>query len=307
MAHRDWELLIKLYKLKSITKTAEELFMTQPALTKRLKQIEEEFGIRIALRSPQGLVFTPKGECLVEYAQRMLEEYQELTDSLAEHGERIFGTLHIGTCSSLARFLLPDLLGQYRRAYPEVEFEVTSEFSFKVSQLVNTQKVRIGFIRGEHASGCKKHWIRRQQGYVVSTERIRLEDLPHLPRVDFYSDQTATNMIESWWHENFQAPPRIAMKVSSGSTCREMVRNGLGYAIFLSDDFIRDMPEFYRIPMTQADGGPVFRNDWMIYREESLQLELVRSFVEFAEKYFKKNDWKETRDETKDCDDPCHI
>ena len=97
------------------------------------------------------------------------------------------------------------------------------------------------------------------------------------------------------------------MKVSSGSTCREMVRNGLGYAIFLSDDFIRDMPEFYRIPMTQADGGPVFRNDWMIYREESLQLELVRSFVEFAEKYYKKNDWKETRDETKDCDDPCHI
>ena len=62
MGHRDWEMLVRLYKWKSITKTAEELFMTQPALTKRLKQIEEEFGISIALRSSQGLIFTPKGE-----------------------------------------------------------------------------------------------------------------------------------------------------------------------------------------------------------------------------------------------------
>ena len=58
MGHRDWEMLVKLYKWKSITKTAEELFMTQPALTKRLKQIEEEFGVSIALRSMGSLTAT---------------------------------------------------------------------------------------------------------------------------------------------------------------------------------------------------------------------------------------------------------
>jgi len=306
MGHRDWEMLVRLYKWKSITKTAEELFMTQPALTKRLKQIEEEFGISIALRSSQGLIFTPKGEIMVQYARRMLEEYRQLADNLTEHKEDIFGTLHIATCSSLARFLLPDLLGRFKKKYPEVEFEVASDFSFKVTQLVDTQKAQVGFIRGEHASGCSRSLIRRQQGYVVSSRYIHLEELPSLPRVDFYSDQTAMTMIESWWYENFQEPPRIAMKVQSGSTCREMVRNGLGYAIFLSDDFIRDMPWLYRIPM-ETKSGPVFRNDWMIYRPESLQLELVQSFVVFAEQYFKEKYPEVMEDEADDCGDSRHL
>ena len=70
----DWMLLCSLYQYKSITKASEVLYMTQPAITKRLKQLESEFGIQIAQRNAKGLVFTSKGEYLAKYAQRMLYE-----------------------------------------------------------------------------------------------------------------------------------------------------------------------------------------------------------------------------------------
>lgn len=307
MRHSDWKLLYTLYRFKSITKAADSLYMTQPALTKRLKQIEDEFGVNIAQRSAKGLVFTAKGEYLAEYATRMLQEYRELEEAMKDHGENIFGTLHIGASGSMARFLLPNLLGQYKRDYPEVEFEVTSEFSYKISQRVNTRKDQIGFIRGEHANGCSKRLIRSQQACAVCWRPFTLEELPSLPRIDFYSDQQASARIDSWWFEHYSIPPKIAMTVQSGSTCCEMVRNGLGYAIFLSEDFINGKQGIYRIPLYDKKQTPVIRSDWMIYREESLQLDVVRSFVEFAKQYFKENfkTGEIKNDEENRSNDPC--
>ena len=285
----DWELLEYLYKTKSITKTAAALYMTQPAVTKRLQYIEEEFGVVIAQRGTGGLTFTSKDAYLSEYASRMLREYREMKALMQEQTEKIYGTLHIAASGSMARFLLPGLLGQFKKKYPEVEFEVSSDFSYKVSQMVTTRKTQVGFIRGEHLISCEKLLIRSQPACVACARPFLLEDLPEMPRIDFYSDQSASTIIDTWWYENFSQPPKIAMTVQSGSTCCEMVKNGLGYAIFLSQDFLQGAPELYRIPLYDRKNAPVTRNDWMIYRRESLELDISRSFLEFSCRYFREN------------------
>ncbi|WP_238933669.1 helix-turn-helix domain-containing protein [Brevibacillus choshinensis] len=68
MDDRDWQVLHILYNQKNITKTAQLLFITQPALTKRLMQIEEEFGVKIVNRGIKGVHFTPEGELLAKRA-----------------------------------------------------------------------------------------------------------------------------------------------------------------------------------------------------------------------------------------------
>lgn len=282
----DWVLLTTLHQYKSITKTAEALFLTQPALTKRLQQLEEEFGVQIAQRTAGGLDFTVCGEYIVQYAANMLEEYDELKSTLHQAPGKVLGTLHIASCNSLARFVLPGLLGQFKEKYPHVEFEVSGAFSYQVSQMVNTHKAQIGFIRGEHPNSCCKKLIGRQQACVVFSRPFTLDELPSLPRIDFYSDQMATARIDSWWYDRFSIPPNIAMTVSSGSTCYEMVRHGLGYAIFLSTDFIRDRSGLTVIPLFDKQAQPIIRNDWMIYRKRSLELELVHSFISFSNHFF---------------------
>lgn len=287
--HSDWLLLCRLYECNSITKASAALYMTQPALTKRLQQIEEEFGMVIAHRNAKGLVFTPKGEYLVKYAQRMLQEYAELEQLMSGKTDAIFGTLHIASCRSLAHFLLPSLLSEYKQRYPAIEFDVSTDFSYKVIQAVRARRVQIGFVRGEYVDGVEKVRIRTQQAYAVSAQPISLDDLPNLPRIDFSSDPKTTAKIDAWWYERYKVPPRIGMVVSSGTTCYEMVRHGLGYAIFLNRDFFDKDPNIHAIPLYDRQNKPLIRNDLMIYKKETLQNELTCSFVNFAEEYYRKN------------------
>ena len=81
--------------------------------------------------------------------------------------------------------------------------------------------------------------------------------------------------------------PKTAVTVTSGSTCAEMVENGLGYGIFLTRDFIRGRKGLFMKDMLRADGSPVTRSDWMIFREEFTQMSLVRAFINYAETYVK--------------------
>ena len=282
----DWELLKTLYNNRSITKTARELYMTQPAVTKRLHQLEDYFHVHIAHRTASGLEFTEQGVRLAQFSEQMVRQYGEFQMQLHQETAEPSGKLHLAASNSLTRFVLPGLLGAYHKVHPKVEFEVTSAFSYQVSQLVNTRKTQIGFLRGEHPHSCCRVRLRQQQACVVSSSPFQLEDLPDMPRIDFRADPFTSATIDGWWYRHFSEAPNTAMTVGTGSTCFEMVRHGLGYGIFLSEDFIWDRTGLTILPLLDEDGLPLTRTDWMIYREQSMELDAVRSFVEFSKTYF---------------------
>ena len=73
MRKGDWEILDALYRSKNMTNAAKALFMSQPALTKRLQLIEDGFQCQIAVRTNRGISFTPQGEYLCKFAQQYME------------------------------------------------------------------------------------------------------------------------------------------------------------------------------------------------------------------------------------------
>lgn len=282
----DWDLICTLYECRSITKTSELLYITQPALTRRIHQLEEELGITIVLRNAKGVEFTPQGELVVQYAKEMKEKFTELTSMLAMSQKQVAGTLRIAASYSLTEYLLPTLLREYKEKYPLINFDVSSNLSRHVARLVLERKAQVGFIRGEHDWPYEKYFIGMDQAQIVCTRPFSLEELPGLPRIDFYADQTANSIIDHWWFENFNRPPYVAMTVKNGNTCYEMVKNGLGYGIFLSSDFIADKADLYKIPMVYKSGEPVLRKHYMIYRPDMQQIGTIRSFLEFAMECF---------------------
>ena len=92
MKDSDWRILYELHKTSNLTKTANLLFMTQPTLTKRLKQMETEWGCSIVDRTPKGLTFTAEGNFLAAQAQKYLELFhstkEELKNSRRQHLQR---------------------------------------------------------------------------------------------------------------------------------------------------------------------------------------------------------------------------
>ena len=95
MDEKDWLILRTLQEKKSITKTASTVFISQPALSKRLQQIEERFGVTLAVRSKTGIELTPEGSYLASSACELLEKIRSMDESIRGMRDELQGTLRI--------------------------------------------------------------------------------------------------------------------------------------------------------------------------------------------------------------------
>lgn len=106
MDTRDWLILQTLSLDRNVTNAAQELHMTQAALTYRIKNLEKEFSCQFFLRTSKGLVLTNQGEIIINYAKEMLKDYREVTNELASIDSDLRGTLHIAVspCQGRVQF-----------------------------------------------------------------------------------------------------------------------------------------------------------------------------------------------------------
>jgi DNA-binding transcriptional LysR family regulator len=281
MEERDWYILLSLYEQKSITKTAEALFISQSTLTIRLQHIEDRFGTQIVVRGKKGVTFTPAGKYLLECAKEMLHKMHVIEGTIRTIENEVAGSLNIGASNFFARYKLPELLRQFKERYPRVEFKVVTNLSGKIVDLIYNHDIDVGFIRGEYSWPDKKYLLFVENMYVVSKQEINIECLPEMPRIDYISNKTVQGSLNEWWKENFSQKPFIGMKVDRVDSCKEMVSKGLGYA-FLPDGILDNTDKLFKIKMIDKDGKPVTRQTWLFYHEDNLKIELVKTFVEFV-------------------------
>lgn len=282
MDDRDWLILQTLYNEKNITKTARALYISQPALTNRLQQIEKEFGVQIVNRGRRGVQFTPQGEYLAKCAHDMLMHIQKIKENVRNMENQVTGTLKIGVTNFFAFHKLPELLKLFKTQYPDIEFKVITGFSGDIANLVSNEEIHIGIVRGDYGWKEKKHLLFDEKICIVSKEKIDIQQLPYLPRIDYHTDQLLKSLVDNWWAENYSHPPYISIDVDKAETCKEMVINGLGYAI-MSSKVIEDIEGLHKIEIKSQNGEPLLRKTWMFYHEEALQLRMVKAFVSFIE------------------------
>ncbi|WP_285768312.1 LysR family transcriptional regulator [Peribacillus sp. SI8-4] len=282
MNERDWHILKTLHEQKNITKTAQSLYISQPSLTKRIQHMEKEFNLKIVERGTRGVHFTPQGEYLAICADEMLIRLRQIKEMAFDMGQEIGGTLRLGVSNYITLHKLPGLLKLFRERFPNVDFHVTTGWSKEVLNLIYKEEVHVGIVRGDYQWSGAKHHLFEETICIASKEKVEIGDLPSLPRIDYKTDALLKTMIDDWWRNNFQGPPLVGMKVDKGDTCKEMVKNGLGYGI-LPSVLLEHDPSLRQMDLRDEQGNPLIRNTWMLYHEKSLELKLVNEFVQFAE------------------------
>lgn len=289
MDERDWLILKFLYEKKNITKTAQSLYISQPSLTKRIQQIEKEFDLAIINRGAKGVQFTPQGEYLVKCADEMLARLREIKETVRNMNHEVSGTLRLGVSNYITRHKLPGLLKLFREQFPKVKYKVVTGWSRDIFNLVYNHDVHIGIVRGDYQWADSKQLLFEENICVTASEEIELKDLPLLPRIQYETDATLKAVIDNWWTGTFSVPPLIEMEVDKADTCKEMVLNGLGYGI-LPSVLVEDQPDLCRIKIKNGKGEPIVRKTWMFYHNQSLEMKVVKEFVEFVGKLDFKND-----------------
>jgi len=291
MDEKDWHILKTLHEERNITKTAQRLYTSQPALTYRIQQLEKEFDATIITRGQKGVEFTVQGEYLVHYANNMIMNLQKAKEYVLNVENTIKGTLRLGISGMFARYELPFIIKNFLYQYPNVDINLKTGWSSEINQMLQKEEVHIGIVRGDYNWQGKKILLREEEICVASVNKIDFNELPTLSRVNYQTDPSLKNLIDNWWQEKYKVPPRISMEVDRIDTCKQMVLNGLGYAILPSICVKKDEPLFMA-PLITNENKPLLRKTWIIYRENTLQLAYVNAFIDFLENYYSSRSQK---------------
>lgn len=130
----------------TISRAAGHLFVTQPALSRRLQQLEQELGAILFERSPRGVALTEEGRYVQREARVLLERYEHLKDGVAALANLEAGTVRIGGGATAVSFLLPEAIASFQRSFPGVLFQVKEAGSRDVERDVAAERLELGIV-----------------------------------------------------------------------------------------------------------------------------------------------------------------
>lgn len=276
---KDAQIIISLNETKNITKTAERLFVTQPALSKRIQNLEHDLGAPILLRHQKGIAFTPLGERVIEYAQTIINGMNELQEYADVSLNQISGTLEAGIAVNYARYCLPSMLQKYVADFPGVSINITTGFSQRLYQMLSSEKLSLAVVRGDYPWYEGKVLLAEEPLCVVYHRKTCWEDLPALPYINRHTDPSLTTSIQRYLAEQELIRSKKSIHIDDMDICLDMAKNGFGWTI-LPSIVLKDADCNIK-PMYLKDGTPITRTTFLLYRNAYKHLPQANLFMQY--------------------------
>ena len=146
MSDRRLQVFHAVARHKSFTRAAEQLCMTQPAVTFQVKQLEQQFNVRLFERNHGRVTLTQAGRLVLDYAERILRLSGEMESRISELTGAMAGVLALGASMTIAEYILPQILGEFKALHPEVQARMMVANSDTIGSRVADHTLDLGFI-----------------------------------------------------------------------------------------------------------------------------------------------------------------
>jgi LysR family cys regulon transcriptional activator len=225
----------------NITAASAKVFASQPALSKQLKQLEDELGFDIFVRRGRTLEkVTPAGAQVIRHALKILREVQNIKGIATEFKGEERGTLSIGTTHTQARYVLPPVIQRFRADYPDVQFNLHEGTSEQIAQLAQLDRLDLAIATGSRELFEKfvllpcYQWRRRiivPRGHPLAISTApSLHDLAEFPIVTYVFSFVGPSSLSTTFAKA-GLTPNVALTASDADVIKTYVRVGLGVGI----------------------------------------------------------------------------
>jgi DNA-binding transcriptional LysR family regulator len=192
-------------KLLNFTKAAATLHVTQPAVTKHIKELEQYYKVTLFDRQPNALTLTEAGNILLRHAATVMEQYDLLEFDMNAFHNKLAGDLHIGASTTIAQYILPPVLASFHQRYPDVRIHLANENSNRILQSLLQKNIDIGLVEGK-ANNSNVHFIPYLHDDIVlvcsdknkkiTKQRISIKEVATLPLVMREGESGTYEIIE---------------------------------------------------------------------------------------------------------------
>jgi LysR family transcriptional regulator, cys regulon transcriptional activator len=225
----------------NITAAAQKLHTSQPGVSKQIKLLEDELGFQIFTREGRALTrITPAGQQVIDRAVRILQEAQSIKNLSKELAKEDRGSLAIGTTHTQARYVLPAVISEFRKRFPQVKLHLQQGTSEQIAEMVAQDRIEFAIATGSESRFADLTLLpcyRWHRAVVVpkthplaSQGRLTLRALAAHPIITYSFSFSGPSSL----HEAFaraEVVPDIAITARDSDVIKTYVRLGLGVGI----------------------------------------------------------------------------
>ncbi len=177
----------------SFTKAAEQLFISQPAISKSIRNLEEAYGITLFLRKRNSIELTNDGKSFLVYANKILEIHAEMENQFLHKYEKFPEVIPFGVSTTLANYIIPKVIAKFRTQFPKTNFKITSGNSEEIEGLILNQELDFGITEGKNTNP-KLHFNKFVKDEIVlvtnaknpayKKNAMEIRELPEIPIIE---------------------------------------------------------------------------------------------------------------------------
>lgn len=222
----------------SFSAAAEQLGVSQPAISAQVRELERKVGVRLIERVGRTIAPTAAGVTLSGHARMLLEVGMQAAEAVAHHTEGVHGTVRIGTGATACLHLLPPILQKIRLTYPGLHVVVKTGNTDDIVRRVELNALDLGLVTLPFSSRALTMSSVLQDSFVAVSARsaaplpktVCAKDLTDLPLVMFEPGANTRELVEAWLLAG-GVRGRPAMELGSIEAIKEMVSAGLGASV----------------------------------------------------------------------------
>jgi DNA-binding transcriptional LysR family regulator len=252
MELRKLEVFCKVVELKSFTRSAEAVLLSQPTVSEHIRSLEEELGQKLLDRTGREVEPTPVGRLLYNYAVKILRLQQSAMQAIEQYGGKLVGRIMIGSGTIPGTYILPEIISRFRGRYPSIRATLRIAGSQLIASEVLNGQLEIGVVGAKwnekglewlaHFSDNLALVVHAQHRWA-SREEVALEELAGEPFILREPESGTRKVIDQIFEEHGVKTGSLTEVAEIGSTAAvlEAVRAGLGIAVLSARAVERDV------------------------------------------------------------------
>jgi DNA-binding transcriptional LysR family regulator len=294
MADRRLQVFHTVARQLSFTKAAESLHMTQPAVTFQVRQLEEYFNTRLFDRTHNRISLTDAGMRVYEFADRIFELYAEMENAVRDMTGEISGVLIMGASTTIAEYMLPALLGDFKNKYPDVNVHLKVSNSDGIVSMVENNDIDLGVVEAPVLNKnlvvelCRKDRlvaIVPPQHPLADRGKIQLKELLESPYIEREEGSGTREVIQEYltglgMNVN---ELHVSMELGSPEAVKGAVEAGMGVAIVSEVSTHKEL-QLGTLVALELD-PPLERPYSFVHQKQKFRQRAMDELLEFARSY----------------------
>jgi DNA-binding transcriptional LysR family regulator len=173
----------------SFTKAATELFITQPAVSKHIQELEEEYKIKVFDRNGTRISLTPAGKLLLKHSINIFEIYREIDFDMSSLINQQLGTLRLGASTTISQYIIPPLLARFHQKRKGIKVNLRNGNTEQIENALLNKEIEIGIVEGQSKNKSIRYnpflkdelvLVCNIENPLASKEEITIEDLKNM-------------------------------------------------------------------------------------------------------------------------------